>query len=88
MVETFEVLRLTEIDWMGSLLLTHCTGEFACSLLQQPDYLRLLSRGASAANHSGTLTGKLHELILVIFQTNLPKEEKKSGQVSTSSHHI
>lgn len=52
-------------------LLTYGAGEFARALLQQPDYLSLLSRGASAANHSGTLTRKLHELILVVLQTDL-----------------
>lgn len=78
-------------DWMPPwkscwafccVLLTYSTGEFACALLQQPDYLSLLSGGTSAANHSGTLTCKLHELILVVFQTNL-QETHPNGQVST-----
>lgn len=64
-------------------LLTYSAGEFACALLQQPNYLGLLSGGASAANHSGTLTRKLHELILIVFQTNL-QETHKNGRVSAA----
>lgn len=68
-------------------LLTYSAGEFACALLQQSDYLSLLSGGTSAANHSGTLTCKLHELILIVFQTNL-QETHQNGRMSNLGHRI
>lgn len=68
-------------------LLTDGTGELACALLQQPDYLSLLGGGAPAANHSGALTGQLHELVLVVLQTNLA-ESRQRRQVSSLSHRI
>lgn len=61
----------------NSFLLTYSTGELARALLQQPDYLRLLGGCTSTADHSGTLAGQLHELILIVFQTNLPKETSR-----------
>lgn len=68
-------------------LLTYSTGEFACALLQQPDYLCLLSGRASAADHSGTLTCELHELIFIVFQTNL-QETNQNGPVSYLGNYI
>lgn len=60
---------------------TDSTGEFACALLQQSDYLGFLSGGAAATDHSGTLTRKLHELVLVIFEANLQGTDQ-NGKVS------
>lgn len=62
-------------------LLTYSAGELACALLEQPDYLSLLCGGTSAANHSRTLTCKFHELILIVFQTNL-QETHQNRRVS------
>lgn len=59
---------------------TDSTGEFACALLQQSDDLCFLSGGAAATDHSGTLTGELHELVLVIFEANL-QESRQNGKV-------
>lgn len=57
--------------------LTDSAGEFSCALLQEPDDLRLLGGGASAANHSRTLARQLHELVLVILQTDLREQDRR-----------
>lgn len=67
--------------------LTYCTGEFACALLQQSDYLSLLSGGASAADHSGTLARELHEFIFIILQANL-REDQQNGLMKHSGAHM
>lgn len=65
----------------GKKVPTDSTGEFACALLQQSDYLGFLSGGAAATDHSGTLTRKLHELVLVVFEANLQGTDQ-NGKVS------
>lgn len=67
---------LIESFWDGFFYrLTYGAGELPRALLQQTHDLSLLGGGASAANHSGTLTRKLHELVLVVFQTNLQEKQ-------------
>lgn len=66
--------------------LTYSADEFARALLQQTNYLCLLSGRTPAADHSGTLARELHELIFIVFQTNL-QETNRNGQVSNSGHH-
>lgn len=65
-----------EIDFISNgkyfcFPLTYSAGELPCALLQQPHDLSLLGGGAPAADHSRALTGQLHELVLIVFETNL-----------------
>lgn len=55
--------------------LTYGAGSVAGVLLQKGDDLGLLSWWAAAADHSWTLTRQLHELVLVIPQTQLQTKQ-------------
>lgn len=77
-VLTGPVGPVCEVSGSGSEL-TDGAGSVGRVLLQEPDDLGLLSGGAAAADHGRTLTGQLHELVLVVPQTHLQRDGDRTG---------
>lgn len=62
-------------NWPGQPPPTYCTGELPGAFLEQAHDLGLLGGGAAAADHRRALAGQLHELVLVVLEANLWREE-------------